>query len=125
MVRITTGAVLWQTNNTTDPQISFTLCLRCSHTLGYLFILGFPLAVVIPMAAFRSLAREYEDETIQLVSITSMSARRIILGKLGSAFLQIIMYLAAVTPCIVFSYILRGISFSMIFCRAEVRPMIR
>lgn len=83
--------------------------------VGYLFILGFPLAVVIPMAAFRSLAREYEDETIQLVSITSMSARRIILGKLGSAFLQIIMYLAAVTPCIVFSYILRGISFSMIW----------
>lgn len=83
--------------------------------VGYLFILGFPLAVVIPMAAFRSLAREYEDETIQLVSITSMSARRIVLGKLGSALQQIVLYLAAVTPCIVFAYVLRGISFSMIW----------
>lgn len=83
--------------------------------VGYLWIIGFPLAVVIPLAAFRSLAREYEDETIQLVSITTMSARRIILGKLGSALLQIMLYAAAVTPCIVFSYILRGISFSMIW----------
>lgn len=83
--------------------------------IGYLIILGFPLCVVIPMAAFRSLAREYEDETIQLVSITTMSARRIVLGKLGSAILQIILYMAAVTPCIVFSYVLRGLSFSMIW----------
>jgi len=81
---------------------------------GYAWILGFPLAVVIPLATYRSLAREFEDETIQLVSITTMSARRIVLGKLGSALLQVVVYLAAIVPCIAFSYVLRGIDFEQI-----------
>jgi ABC-type transport system involved in multi-copper enzyme maturation permease subunit len=82
---------------------------------GYLWILGFPLGVVLPLAAFRSLAREFEDETIQLISITTMSARRIVLGKLGSAVLQMIVYLAAVVPCLAFSYLLRGVDLTQIF----------
>jgi len=81
---------------------------------GYMWILGFPLAVVLPLASFRSLAREFEDETIQLISITTMSARRIVLGKLGSAGLQLALYLAAVVPCIAFSYLLRGVDFAQI-----------
>lgn len=82
---------------------------------GYAWILGFPLGVVIPLAAYRSLSQEYEDETIQLVSITTMSARRIVLGKLGSSMLQMLVYLSAVVPCLVFSYILRGIDFNQVF----------
>jgi ABC-type transport system involved in multi-copper enzyme maturation permease subunit len=82
---------------------------------GYSWILGFPLAVVIPLATFRSLAREFENETIQLLSITTLSARRIILGKLGSAMVQMIVYMSAVVPCIAFAYLLRGIDLSTIF----------
>ena len=39
---------------------------------GYCVILGIPLCVIVPFSAFRSLAREYEDGTIQLISITTM-----------------------------------------------------
>jgi ABC-type transport system involved in multi-copper enzyme maturation permease subunit len=81
---------------------------------GYMFILGFPLGVVLPLASFRSLAREFDDETIQLLSITTLSARRIVLGKLGSAALQMVVYLSAVVPCVAFSYLLRGTDLTQI-----------
>lgn len=81
---------------------------------GYMLILGFPLAVVLPLASFRSLAREFDDDTIQLLSITTLDARRVVLGKLGSAALQMVVYLSAVVPCVGFSYLLRGIDLSLI-----------
>ncbi len=76
---------------------------------GYYFVLAAPLLVVVPFAAFRSLAAEQEDGTYELVSITALSPRLIITGKLGSAVLQMIVYFSALSPCIVFTYILRGV----------------
>jgi ABC-type transport system involved in multi-copper enzyme maturation permease subunit len=80
-----------------------------SMLLGYYFVLAVPLLVVVPFAAFRSLASEREDGTYELLSITALSPRLIITGKLGSAILQMIVYYSALTPCIVFTYILRGV----------------
>jgi ABC-type transport system involved in multi-copper enzyme maturation permease subunit len=77
--------------------------------IGYYFVLAVPLLVVVPFAAFRSLASEREDGTYELLSITALSPRLIISGKLGSAVLQMIVYYSALTPCIVFTYILRGV----------------
>lgn len=88
---------------------------------GYLLILGFPLGIVIPFSAFRSLAGEFENGTIQLISVTTMSSWQIVLGKLGSAALQIVAYLSVLAPCIAFTYLLRGVSvaqilFALSFC---------
>ena len=80
----------------------------------FLVILGFPLFIVIPFTAFRSLASEYEDGTLQLVSITSMKPYQIIVGKFGSAALQMIIYLAVLAPCIAFTYLLRGLDIRVI-----------
>ena len=68
-----------------------------------------PLLIVVPYAAFRSLAGEREDGTFELLSITTLSARQIVLGKLGSAILQMMVYYSALAPCIAFTYLLRGI----------------
>ena len=76
---------------------------------GYYIVLSIPLLIVVPYASFRSLAAEREDGTYELLSITSLSARQIILGKLGSAILQMIVYYSALAPCIAFTYLLRGI----------------
>jgi ABC-type transport system involved in multi-copper enzyme maturation permease subunit len=76
---------------------------------GYYVVLSIPLLIVVPYASFRSLAGEREDGTYELLSITSLSARQIILGKLGSAILQMIVYYSALAPCIAFTYLLRGI----------------
>ncbi len=77
--------------------------------IGYYFILAVPLLIVVPFSAFRSLAAECEDGTYELLSITALTSRQIVTGKLGSALLQMLVYYAALAPCIAFTYLLRGI----------------
>lgn len=79
--------------------------------VGFWFILGFPLGLIIPYSAYRSLAREFEDGTIHLISITTMKPYQIVVGKFGSAMLQLMIYLSVLAPCIMFTYMLRGINF--------------
>ena len=81
---------------------------------GYCMILGVPLCLVVPFSAFRSLAREYEDGTIQLISITTMKPYQIVLGKLSTAMLQMVIYLSVIAPCIALTYMLDAISYPMI-----------
>lgn len=76
---------------------------------GYYLILAFPLLVIVPFGAFRSLALEQEDRTYELLSITALSPRQIVGGKLVSAVAQMLIYLSAVSPCLAFTYMLRGI----------------
>ena len=77
--------------------------------IGYFYVLAFPLIVIVPFSAYRSLASEREDGTYELLSITSLSPRQIIGGKLGSAIVQMLVYLSALSPCLAFTYLLRGI----------------
>jgi hypothetical protein len=81
---------------------------------AYYVILAFPLTIVVPFSAFRSLAAEREDNTYDLLSITTLKPRHIISGKLGSAIAQMAVYLSAVTPCLAFTYLLRGVDAPMI-----------
>lgn len=76
---------------------------------GYYWILAFPLIVVVPFMAYRSLAVEREDGTFELVSVTALTPEQIVLGKLGSAVLQILIYVSVVAPCIAFTYLLSGV----------------
>lgn len=77
---------------------------------GLFVIAGFPLGLVIPFSASRSLAKEYETGSIQLVAITTMKPWQIVIGKLGSSILQMLVYLAVLAPCILMTYLLRGVS---------------
>ncbi len=76
---------------------------------GYGLVLTIPMLIVVPYAAFRSLAAELEDGTFEMLSITSLGARHIVLGKLGSAIVQMIVYYSALAPCVAFTYLLRGL----------------
>jgi ABC-type transport system involved in multi-copper enzyme maturation permease subunit len=76
---------------------------------AYYLILSLPLLVVVPFAAFRSLAAEREDNTYELLSITSLRPRQIISGKLASSVVQMVVYFSAIMPCIAFTYLLRGV----------------
>jgi ABC-type transport system involved in multi-copper enzyme maturation permease subunit len=77
--------------------------------VGYYIVLALPLLVVVPFSAFRSLSGEREDGTYELLSITALNARQIVTGKLGSATLQMIVYFSALSPCMAFTYLLRGV----------------
>lgn len=77
--------------------------------IGYYPILAFPLLIIVPVGAFWSLVEERQDWTFELLSITTLRSWQIISGKLGSAILQMIVYLSAMAPCLAFTYLLRGI----------------
>jgi hypothetical protein len=64
---------------------------------------------VIPYTAYRSMAREQEDETWVLLSLTGLGPRRILSGKLTSFILQGLLYASAAAPFLLFSYYLNGI----------------
>ncbi len=91
-----------------DSLGSYMLC-------GFLYILGIPLVLIIPYTTFRSLAQEYEDGTIEMVLITTMKPYQIIAGKLGSAMLQVLIYMSVLAPCISFCYLLRGVDITQIY----------
>lgn len=81
---------------------------------AYYAILTFPLVVVVPFSAYRSLSSEQEGNTRDLLEVSTLSPKQIINGKLGSAMLQAAVYLSALAPCIAFTYLLRGISSGVI-----------
>ncbi len=77
---------------------------------GYYFVLAIPLIGMVPLAAHRSLAAEIDDDTFEMLVITQLSAMRIVMGKLNSAMLQMMIYFAAIVPCLAFCYLLRGVN---------------
>ncbi|HNU08284.1 MAG TPA: hypothetical protein PKO33_11010, partial [Pyrinomonadaceae bacterium] len=68
--------------------------------LFYYGILAFPLAVIVPFAAFRSLAAERDENTYDLLAVSTLTPRQIINGKLGSAIVQMGVYFSAISPCL-------------------------
>ncbi len=85
-----------------------------SLLIGYYFILAIPLIGMVPLAAHRSLAAEIDDDTFEMLVITQLSSMRIVVGKLNSAVLQMMIYFAAIVPCLAFTYLLRGVNLPMI-----------
>jgi len=82
--------------------------------VGYFEILAFALFIIVPFGAFRSIAAEQEDRTYELLSITSLTPRQIVAGKLTSAIAQMMVYMSALAPCLAFTYMLRGVSLPVI-----------
>jgi ABC-type Na+ efflux pump permease subunit len=54
--------------------------------------------VLIPFGCYRSLLAEREQTTFELLSITSLSPRQVIWGKLLSAGLQMFIFYSAIAP---------------------------
>lgn len=79
------------------------------YFLAYYVCLGLVHFFVIPYSAYRSLAREREDETWVLLVLTGMGPRRILRGKVLSFLVQAALYASAVGPFLLFSYYLNGI----------------
>lgn len=76
---------------------------------GYFVCLALVQFFILPYSAYRSLAREREEETWILLSLTGIGSRRILRGKVGSFLVQSLLYASAVLPFLLFSYYLNGI----------------
>ncbi|MCO8121484.1 ABC transporter permease [Stieleria sp. TO1_6] len=90
------------------PQI-YTTPSAPRMMIGYYAVLALPMLMVVPIAAYRSLEAEIDDGTLELLSITALSPWQIVLGKLGSASLQMLLYFVTLFPCLAYAYSLRGV----------------
>ncbi len=75
---------------------------------SYIVPLAVATCVVVPFLAYQSMLGERLDDTFEMLSITTLRARRIISGKLASAAVQIFLFYAAITPFIGFTSLLQG-----------------
>ncbi len=80
-----------------------------NYFFAFFFCLGVVHFFIIPYSAYRSLAREREDETWVLLILTGLGPRRILRGKVASFLVQAGLYASAVGPFLLFSYYLNGI----------------
>lgn len=96
------------------PEVAYGAQQGQTLFAGYYVMLAACLLVIVPFGAFRSLAAEQEERTYEMLCITTLTPAQIVSGKLGSAVLQMLIYLSAISPCLAFTYMLRGIDFPTI-----------
>jgi ABC-type transport system involved in multi-copper enzyme maturation permease subunit len=74
----------------------------------FYWILAMAVVVLVPFGAYRSLQAEKDQATYDLLSITTLSPRQIVWGKLQSAVVQVLIFYSAIAPFIAFTSLLQG-----------------
>ena len=95
------------------PDLSYAAAGRSFFTAFYT-VLSIAVFIVVPQGAFRSIQSERDLQTFEMLTITTLSPRKIIWGKWWSAAVQTVVYYAAIAPFMVFTNLLRGISLPFI-----------
>ncbi len=79
-----------------------------SFFVGFYSVLALATIIVVPFGAYRSLLAERDQNTYDLLSITTLSPGKIVRGKLASAILQLFIFYSAITPFMAFASLLNG-----------------
>ncbi len=80
----------------------------------YFDVLALAIFAVIPYTAYRSLLNERDQTTLELLSITTLTPRQLVLGKLSSAMVQVFIYYSAIAPFIAFTSLLQGFDLAQV-----------
>jgi len=83
----------------------------------------FALGVAQPIACFRSIANERNDDTWDLVELTGMRPISVVLGLLWASVVQGLLYTAALAPFMVMAYLLRGLDLAVILFVLCIVPL--
>jgi len=75
---------------------------------SFYFVLAAAVLIVVPFSAFRSLLTEQDAQTYELLSITALHPRQIVLGKLCNSIVQILVFYCAISPFVAFASLLQG-----------------
>ena len=76
--------------------------------MAFLAFLGF---AVVPLGAFNALRRERIEQTFDLITLTALSSRRVVVGKLMAQGVRLTTLFAAMAPFVAMSFLLGGIDF--------------
>ena len=96
------GAADATRGNGTSGSGTFMALMVCLTLLGML---------VVPIGAFSALRAERMEQTLELVTLTALSPRRIIIGKLMAQAVKLLTLFAAMAPFMTMSFLLGGIDF--------------
>lgn len=96
------GAATSIRNDGTSGAGTFTALMTCLTLLGML---------VVPIGAFSALRTERMEQTLELVTVTALSARRVVIGKLMAQAVKLLTLFAAMAPFMTMSFLLGGIDF--------------
>jgi hypothetical protein len=88
--------------NSTSGAWSFTTLTLSLAFLGL---------AVVPIGAFSTLRNERMELTLDLISLTTLSSRRILIGKLLSQGVKLVTLFAVMAPFIAMSFLLGGVDF--------------
>lgn len=77
----------------------------------FYWILSIAVMIVVPYGAQRSLLAERDQATYDLLSITALTPKQIVWGKLLSALVQVLIFYSAIAPFIAFTSLLQGFDF--------------
>lgn len=76
--------------------------------IGCLSLLGL---VVVPLGAFNALRSERLEQTMDLITVTALSPRRVVLGKLLAQAVKLATLFSGVAPFVAMSFLLGGVDF--------------
>ena len=82
-----------------------------SALMACLAILGF---AVVPLAAFSTLRAERIEQTLELMTLTALTPRRVVVGKLLAQGVKLGTLFAGLAPFVAMSFLLGGIDFATI-----------
>jgi hypothetical protein len=82
--------------------------------VAYYYVIGFATLFVVPFGSFRSMLNERDQDTYELLSISTLSPRQIVTGKLLSSLVQVFIYYSAIAPFIAFTSLLQGFDLAMV-----------
>ncbi|MBL8901091.1 MAG: hypothetical protein JNM84_25920 [Planctomycetes bacterium] len=71
--------------------------------------LAVALMAIVPFSAFQSMGAEWEESTFDLLVLSDLPPRRIVIGKWLSSFVLALLFLSAFLPFFTFAFLLRGV----------------
>jgi hypothetical protein len=76
--------------------------------MGCLALLGL---AIVPLGTFNALRHERAEQTLDLITLTALSPRRVVIGKLLAQAVKLATLFAAIAPFMAMSFLLGGIDF--------------
>lgn len=76
--------------------------------------LNIAVLVVVPFQAFVSMGAEHDDNTFEMLVLSNLKPRQIVLGKIAAALTQGLMFGLTFLPFVVTAFLLRGVDLTVL-----------